>query len=62
MVFSFSIFAWMRIGPSAFTDRWSTVVSVSRESVYAACLKPEFLASSWNLVVELDVSCPPVVS
>ena len=52
----------MRIGPSAFTDRWSTVVSLSRESMYTACLKPEFLASSWNLVVELDVSCPPVVS
>jgi len=52
----------MRIGPSAFTDRWSTVASVSRESMYTACLKPEFLASSWNLVVELDVSCPPVVS
>ena len=59
---SLSICACMRIGPSASMESSSTEVSLPRVSAYSLCLNPELFAISLNLVVELEFSCPPVVS
>lgn len=59
---SLSIFACMRMGPSDSVDSSSREVSLLKVSAYSLCLNPELFAISLNLVVELEFSCPPVVS